>query len=415
MTLQERSDIVLAFTRLLYVNGQSTDDTVTAGEGLSNDLGLRATVIPRWGELELAATDGAAELLSARVGSPTGVDMERVAAATRAIEEVGTGKLAPPAALDAASSIGGTPPDPAWLFTLAAAVGAAGLAVLFGVSHIAAVVLIVISAAAGAVLRRVLVHYSGNPFLQPLCAALLAGIIGAIAVRFHLSSSLRLVAVCPCMILVPGPHVLNGMMDLIAGRISLGSSRLVFAGFIVLAICFGLLLGLGLFGVSLPVGEPGRSVHLWVDIIAAGAAVFAYSVFYSTPIRMLPWSIAVGMAGHALRWWTLAHGGGAATGAFVACLVVGLILAPVAYRRRMPFAAIGFAAVVSMIPGVFLFRMASGLSQLANNSNFTLELLSATIADGMTALTVILAMTLGLIVPKVVFDRLPHRTMRSKT
>jgi hypothetical protein len=35
MTLQERSDIVLAFTRLLYVNGQSTDDTLTAASRMS--------------------------------------------------------------------------------------------------------------------------------------------------------------------------------------------------------------------------------------------------------------------------------------------------------------------------------------------------------------------------------------------
>jgi len=47
--------------------------------------------------------------------------------------------------------------------------------------------------------------------------------IGALAVRYQLSSSLRLVAVCPCMILVPGPHVLNGMMDLAAVRVHLGA------------------------------------------------------------------------------------------------------------------------------------------------------------------------------------------------
>jgi len=97
------------------------------------------------------------------------------------------------------------------------------------VHHLKAVVLTMVSAAAGAVLRRILARYSANTLLQPLCAALLAGMIGALAVRYNLSSSLRLVAVCPCVILVPGPHVLNGAMDLIAARINLGASRLVHA------------------------------------------------------------------------------------------------------------------------------------------------------------------------------------------
>jgi uncharacterized membrane protein YjjP (DUF1212 family) len=414
MNLVERSDLVLTFARILHVNGQSTGETVAAAERLSKSLGLRATIIPGWGELQLQATDGSARLVSITAASPTGVDMDRVASATQAIDEVGADRLAQHALAATINAIAHAPPAPTWLFTLAAAAGAAALSVLFGVQHVAAVMLIVASAAAGAVLRRTLARYSDNPFLQPLCAALLAGMVGALAVRFELSSSLRLVAVCPCMILVPGPHVLNGTMDLSLARINLGASRLVYAGLVILAISSGLLLGLGLLGVSLPVGEPGRAVSLWLDVIAAGVAVAAYSVFFSTPLRMLGWPVAIGMLAHALRWWTLAVGGGAATGAFVACVVVGLTLTPVAHRWHMPFAAIGFASVVSMMPGVFLFRMASGLLQLATNSNTTLELLSATIADGMTAVTIILAMSFGVIVPKIVIDSLGDKAMRSR-
>jgi uncharacterized membrane protein YjjB (DUF3815 family) len=251
---------------------------------------------------------------------------------------------------------------------------------------------------------------SKNLFLQPFCAALLAGIVGALAVRCNLSSSLRLVAVCPCMILVPGPHVLNGALDLVRGRMHLGAARLLCAFLVTVAISTGLLLGLALLGVALPVDQAGRDVPLWQDVIAAGVAVAAYSVFFSMPLRMLYWPVAVGMLAHAMRWGALALGAGPATGALVASFTVGLILTPVARRWHMPFAAVGFASVVSMIPGVFLFRMASGLLRLADGSDPTLQLLASTIADGMTAMLIILAISFGLIVPKLVIDGIDERS-----
>ena len=98
MMADERADLVLAFAKSLYVNGQATEQMVDAAKRLGRALGLRATIIPRWGELQLVADSEHAALAVQSVAAPASVEMERVASTMRAIEDISAGRLAPEAA-----------------------------------------------------------------------------------------------------------------------------------------------------------------------------------------------------------------------------------------------------------------------------------------------------------------------------
>jgi uncharacterized membrane protein YjjB (DUF3815 family) len=80
-------------------------------------------------------------------------------------------------------------------------------------------------------------------------------------------------------------------------------------------------------------------------------------------------------------------------------------MTPITDRLRLPFAAFAFAAVVSLIPGVYLFRMAGGLVQLISLGRAApFDLLLGTVVDGASALLITLVMTFGLIVPRMCID-----------
>jgi uncharacterized membrane protein YjjB (DUF3815 family) len=127
------------------------------------------------------------------------------------------------------------------------------------------------------------------------------------------------------------------------------------------------------------------------------------------PPRLLLWPVPVGAFAQALRWAALSADFGVGAASLIASLAIGLILIPIARKQQLPFAAIGFIAVVSMIPGSYLFTMAAGLAQIAAGGNTTLELIGITLASGTNALLVILAISLGLVIPKLALDFIEER------
>ncbi|MBF4572492.1 threonine/serine exporter family protein [Herbiconiux sp. VKM Ac-1786] len=411
-TSESDQDLVAGAAALLQASGESTSVTLAAVERMNRGLGTDFALVPGW--TSVTVTDQSAQnALPARIvpAAPTGISMRAVAVLMRTIDQLGD-KAAGRA--DLVTTLGrahAVRPANLWIFLIACATGAGSLAIIFGAQDATAVLLAAGSAALGGAIRRLLGRAHIGPIGQVFAAAFLAGIIGGLAVQADLSSSLRLIAVCPAMILVPGPHILNGALDLLALRIPLGFARLGYAALLLLSIGTGLAIALALFGTNLPTDPAGRTVPFWLDVVAAAIAAASYPVYFSMPYRLIVWPVIIGAVAHGLRWWAMSVWDmNIVVGAFLACLLVGIVLAPVAHRLHIPFAGIGFAAVVSLVPGVFVFRAIDALDSLPFGGADP-QLLGG-ISDGTTAVLIIMAMAVGLAVPMHLYGQLQQQRSR---
>ncbi len=388
-------DVVLAAAALLQNDGQSTGMTLTAVERLNRGFGVTSTLIASWPCLQLTGADGSVRVADV---SPTAVSMRRVAATMAIVDKAQDGPLDVAVVHRELALARRQPVSGELAFAVACATGAGALAVIFGTSDPLTVSVVALSAAVGGLVRRGVGRLGGGILTQAFAAALIAGLIGVAAHHAHVPDALGLVVLCPAMVLVPGPHILNGALDLLALRVTLGIGRLGYAALILAAIATGLMLGLAAGGSTISVAQPAATVPLYVDVVAAGIAAGSYPVYFSMPYRMISWPVGFGMLAHAAHWWAVAVGHvDVATAALGSCLIVGVLLVPVSHRLRIPFAAIGFASVVAMVPGVYLFRMLSGVVQFAGVP--TAELLTSISSDGAVATLVIAGMATGLAVP----------------
>jgi uncharacterized membrane protein YjjP (DUF1212 family) len=402
--------------QVLHANAQTTQRTINDTTRLANAYGFDIEILPQWDTIVCrtrARNDSndawQTALLPVR---PAGVDMHKVASTNQWIDRVCADpdrQRADHIERDgqALTEIAAYPPSSHARFILMAAIGAVALGVIFGVTSSVTLAMIFIAAALGAVARRLLAKVSDNLLIQPFVAALIAGLVGGYAQHAFSEDGLQFVEIAPCMILVPGAHILNAALDLIRGRLGLGVTRGVYCVLILLSICVGLLLGLSLMGASLASGMASAVTPLWLDVICAGIAVAAFGAFFSLPWRLLAAPVIVGMFCHGSRWIVMEQGAGFATGALVACLIAGTVMTLLSHRLKLPFAALAFASVVSMMPGIFVFRFADGLiSVYLAGQHASLAMITAVFADGTATLLIVLVMTFGLIFPKMLIEGL---------
>jgi uncharacterized membrane protein YjjB (DUF3815 family) len=236
--------------------------------------------------------------------------------------------------------------------------------------------------------------------MLPLAAALIGAVLGGLAIRLDWTQTPELVLIVPALMLVPGPHLLNGVLDLIDNHLPMSMARLGLALGVLLASALGVLIGVELTLHGPLPDQRAAAIHLRLvsDILLAGIVACGFAVFYNTAWRQVAMAALGGMAGHGVRYLALEADMTLEAATFLGGLTVGLIAGWIARSSKMPVAVISFAGAVSMLPGLTLYRALAGALQMARvPQQTTPEVVAGTLGNAFQGCLVVCALALGLI------------------
>jgi len=293
-----------------------------------------------------------------------------------------------------------TPRHPRAVAVVVLGIAAAALAAILGADW-SAILTVGISSALGLFARQELGRRHFALLTLPLVAAFLGAVFGGIAIRMGWTYTPALVLVVPSLMLVPGPHLINGLLDLMDNYLPMSLARLGLATSILTASALGIVLGMELtiFGPAASDQSFGTAhLNLISDMFLAGVVTCGFAMFYNASWPQIGMAIAGGMIGHGLRYVALEAGCRLEVATFVGSIAVGVIAAFIARNYKTPFAVIAFAGAVTMMPGLQMYRALGGALQLAHTKTAAeSSLVAGALGNALQASFTVAALALGLV------------------
>jgi uncharacterized membrane protein YjjP (DUF1212 family) len=282
------------------------------------------------------------------------------------------------------------------LFGLAAA----ALAALLGADWIA-IASSGASAAVGLIARQQVSKGAHRLLLPPFTAALVGALVGGFVILAGWTRTPHLSLVVPALMLVPGPHLINGIEDVLENEIQTGLCRLCLALTILLAAALGVVAGLWITigTIAEPAAGSRVATVALVDVVLAGAASGGFAAFQNAPWRVVWVSVACGAIGYAIRAIGLAFGFGLAPASLAACCAIGIAAGVSSSRLQLPFAAAAFAGAAPLMPGMLIYGSIAGAVRMAKaGSGADPALAVAMLSPLVEAAFVVGAMVSGLVI-----------------
>jgi uncharacterized membrane protein YjjP (DUF1212 family) len=398
-----RTDAALRFlrlsARLLLEYDVRTELLKRSLERVAAHLDVDLRVVVAYREVTLIVADGRSfhvPVPGLRLNAAITVEVLRV------IDELCTGRLALDDAMRRLEMVERTAPRyGGWAVAAIFGMAAAALAWLSGADR-GAMAAAGVASGLGVIARRELARRDAALLTQPFAAGLIGAALGGIVIRLGWTDTAGPCVIVPALMLVPGPHLINSVYDMLENHMETGICRLALAMNVLVAAALGVVVGVWLT-LGLVAGAASSSdaapLSLLLDITLAGLAACGFAVFYNAPWRVLWVSILCGMAGHGVRYLCLAGGLGVEMATLFGCVPVGIIGNVAARYLRLPFSSVAFAGAVPMMPGVAIYQSIVGAIRLSVAGTAADSLLaSTTVALSFRAVFVVGSLAVGLLI-----------------
>ena len=275
-----------------------------------------------------------------------------------------------------------------------------------------------LSTALGLVARQWLGRHKYNLLTLPLTAAFIGAVFGGLAIRLGWTQTPGLALIVPSLMLVPGPHLINGLQDVVDNLMPMGIARLGLALSILLA-CACIVIGMKITLPVLPLAEGEMNsdhLNLLLNMLLAGVVTIGFAVFYNAAWLQVGLAAVGGMVGHGIRYVALQADWNLDAATFLGSFAVGLVAASIARSYKLPVAVVSFAGAVTMMPGIQIYRALGGAMQLGRRQDAAdLTDIGMTAGFAIEACLVVAALALGLVIGARVVPMFAHHNGALKT
>jgi len=215
------------------------------------------------------------------------------------------------------------------------------------------------------------------------------------------------------LFIVPGVPLINAINDMLNNYVVAGATRLINTILIVGSMTFGIIIAIHLGKVgdftSLSVAPDSRYL---VEAIAAAIGSLGFSIIFNIPKRLLLISAIGGMISIFVRnLIVLKFGWSIILGSFIAATLVSIISLKIANLVRSPILVLAIPSVIPMIPGVLLYRLLFGI---INIKNLDAVSFMAVVQSGVTAILIIIGITVGVTIPNIFGGRYLDKLSQGK-